>query len=56
MFCDWYLFSGFFCAVSFSKQYFSIFNNGKADAWDTNGDAKPDQFDDDGDGKPDVGR
>jgi hypothetical protein len=27
--------------------------NGVPDAWDVNGDGKPDKFDDDGDGKPD---
>lgn len=27
--------------------------NGTPDAWDVNGDGKPDKFDDDGDGKPD---
>jgi hypothetical protein len=27
--------------------------NSKPDAWDVNGDGKPDVFDDDGDGKPD---
>ncbi len=28
--------------------------NGTPDAWDVNGDGKPDKFDDDGDGKPDA--
>ena len=27
--------------------------NGAPDAWDVNGDGKPDKFDDDGDGRPD---